>query len=390
MKSFLFRNVGPLPRIVVPYLLLSCFLLHNCKSAKKSLKRGDYDQSVLLAAPKVNDNARSSAADILKEAYPLAVQQHQDDLRRNENPSDPFRHERAVEIYTKLNTLYSAIKDCAACARLVEARSYFDQERNARDLAATARYEAGQNALNQGGRENARRAFADFEVANAMVPNYRDATRKLDEAYEIASFKVVLEQVLVTSRAYQLSNAYFQDRVNEFLQKNRRLNKFVRFYSPQEATDTKVKPDQVVTLQFDDFVVGQTLLERNTEEVTSKDSVKTGEATVDGKKVPVYGKVKAKLSRNRKTVVSRGLLDMQIRDFETKKTVFQDKFPGEFTWVSEWGSYNGDERALDAPQLRMTKSRELNPPVPQDLFVEFSKPIYNSLTNRLRSFYEKY
>jgi len=124
--------------------------------------------------------------------------------------------------------------------------------------------------------------------------------------------------------------------------------------------------------------------------VTSKDSVKTGEATVDGKKVPVYGKVKAKLSRNRKTVVSRGLLDMQIRDFETKKTVFQDKFPGEFTWVSEWGSYNGDERALDAPQLRMTKSLELNPPAPQDLFVEFSKPIYNSLTNRLRSFYEKY
>ncbi|WP_373513120.1 hypothetical protein [Persicitalea sp.] len=371
-------------------LVVSSLLLTDCKSAKKSLKRGDYDQSVLLAVPKVNDNARSSSADILKEAYPLAVRQHQDDLRRNENPADPFRHERAAEIYTKLNTLYNAIQDCPACARLVTARSYFDQERNARDQAAATRYEAGQKALDLGGRDNARRAFEDFEAANAMVPNYRDATQKLDEAYQTASFKVVVEQVLVTSRAYQLSNAYFQDRVNEFLQTNRRLNKFVRFYTPQEASSEKVRPDHVVTLQFDDFVVGQTLVERNTEEVTSKDSVKTGEITVDGKKVPVYGKVKAKLSRNRKTVVSKGLLDMQIQDFDTKKIVFQDKFPGEYRWMSDWGSYNGDERALDAAQLRMTKSRETNPPPPQDLFVEFSKPIYNRLTSRLRSFYEKY
>jgi len=370
--------------------LLSSFLLQNCKSAKKSLKRGDYDESVLRAVPKVNDNARSSSTDILKEAYPLALQQHLDDLKRQENDSDPFRWERTAEIYTQLNTLYNTIQGCANCARLVTARSFFDQERDARDKAATARYEAGQGTLRQGGRENARRAFEHFEVANAMVPNFRDATRLMDEAYETASFKVVVEQVLVTSRAYQLSNAYFQDRINEFLQTNRRLNKFVRFYTPQEATDDKVRPDHVVTLQFDDFVVGQTLVERNTEEVTSKDSVKTGEATVDGKKVPVYGKVKAKLSRNRKTVVSKGLLDMQIQDFGTKKIVFQDKFPGEYRWVSEWGSYNGDERALTADQLRMTKSRERNPPPPQDLFIEFSKPIYNNLTARLRSFYEKY
>lgn len=370
--------------------LLSSFLLQNCKSAKKSLKRGDYDESVLRAVPKVNDNARSSSADILKEAYPLALQQHLDDLKRNENNSDPFRWERTAEIYTQLNTLYNAVHDCANCTRLVTARSYFDQERDARDKAATARYDAGQGTLRLGGRENARRAFEHFEVANAMVPNYRDAAKMLDEAYQTASFKVVVEQVLVTSRAYQLSNAYFQDRINEFLQTNRRLNKFVRFYTPQEATNDKVRPDHVVTLQFDDFVVGQTLIERNTEEVISKDSVKTGEATIDGKKVPVYGKVKAKLSRNRKTVISKGLLNMQIQDFGTKKVVFQDKFPGEYRWVSEWGSYNGDERALTPDQLRMTKSREQSPPPPQDLFVEFSKPIYNSLTSRLRSYYEKY
>jgi hypothetical protein len=145
-----------------------------------------------------------------------------------------------------------------------------------------------------------------------------------------------------------------------------------------------------VTLQFDDFAIGQTLIETKTEVVTSKDSVKVGEATVDGKKVEVFNTVTAKLTKSRKTVLSGGLLDMQIRDFSTKRIIYQDKIPGEFSWVCEWGNFNGDERALSADQKRISTVRELMPPAPQQLFVEFSKPIYGQLTSNLKSFYDKY
>jgi hypothetical protein len=364
--------------------------LDSCKSAKKSLKRGDYDESVVLAVSRLNDNARSSSANILKEAYPMAVQQHLEDLRRNEASTDPFKFERTADIYSQLNTLYNAIDGCTPCQRLVDAKSYFDQEEEARQEAATVRYNAGEARLNQGGRENARLAFNHFEIASQQIPNFRNVDQKLDEAYNEASFKVVVEQVLVTSRTYQLSNEYFQDRVNEFLQSNRRLNKFVQFYTPSEATDQKVRPDHVVTLQFDDFAIGQTLIETKTEVVTSKDSVKVGEATVDGKKVEVFNTVTAKLTKSRKTVLSGGLLDMQIRDFSTKRIIYQDKIPGEFSWVCEWGNFNGDERALSADQKRISTVRELMPPAPQQLFVEFSKPIYGQLTSNLKSFYDKY
>ncbi|TDB61408.1 hypothetical protein [Arundinibacter roseus] len=370
--------------------LLLLTILVSCKSAKKSLRQGEYDESVLLAVSKVKDNPRSSSADVLKEAYELALQQHLSDLRRNETSTDLFRQERTAEIYTRLNTLYNAIQDCPACGRLVSARSFFNEENQARQSAAATRYEAGQQILDQGGRDNARQAFIHFEKANEMVNNFRDVNRKLDEAYAIGSFKVVVEQVLVSSRTYQLSNEYFQNQVNEFLQTNRRLNKFVRFYTPDEATQDKVRPDHVVVLQFDDFAVGQTLVESKTEVVTSKDSVKVGETTVAGKKVPVFNKVTAKLTRNRKTVLSNGLLDMQIKDFGTKRVVNQEKFTGQYTWVCEWGNFNGDERALTADQKRMTSSRELMPPPPQQLFIEFSKPIYNRLTTKLRGFYENY
>lgn len=372
------------------WAIICLLALDSCKSAKKSLKRGNFDESVILAVSRVSDNPRSSSAEILKQAYPRAVQQHLSDLKRNQASTDPFRFERTADIYSQLNRLYTAVNGCPACSRLVDASSYFDEEEEARQAAATARYNAGVAKLNQGGRANARQAFHHFEISNQQVPNFRDIDQKLDEAYNEASFKVVVEQVLVTSRTYQLSNEYFQERVNEFLQTNRRLNKFVQFYTPEEATDRKLRPDHVVTLQFDDFAVGQTLIESNTEVITSKDSVKVGEATVDGKKVAVFNKVTAKLTKNRKTVVSGGLLDMQIRDFSTNKIVHQDKFPGEFTWVCEWGNFNGDERALTAEQKRITTARELMPPSPQQLFVEFSKPIYGRLTNKLKNFYDNY
>jgi hypothetical protein len=103
------------------------------------------------------------------------------------------------------------------------------------------------------------------------------------------------------------------------------MNIFVQFYIPQHASDIKLKPHQIVRLQFDEFMVGQTYVNTNTENITSKDSVKVGEATVNGKKVPVYNKVTAKYTKSRKTVTSNGILDMQIIDFQTKQVIHRDK-----------------------------------------------------------------
>lgn len=367
-----------------------CFI--GCKTAKKALKRGDYDESVLRAADKLRESPNAStSADVLKQAYPLAIQQNLDDVARYQNSSEAFHWEPVVNAYERLNKMYDALRKCPACERLVTVRSFMPEERAAREKAAAERYEAGMVAMrNKESRQMARQAYEHFEKCDAMVGNYQNVHALLDESYEYASHKVVVEQVLVTSRMYQLSNEFFQNKVNEFLQTNKRLNKFVRFYSPQEASSIKLKPDHVIKLEFDDFVVGQTLIQSNTEVVTSKDSVQVGETTVGGKKIPVYNKVTAKLTKNRKSVLSSGLLDMQIMDFRTKSVVTQEKFRGDFNWFCEWGNFNGDERALTADQKRITTLREINPPPPQQLFIEFSKPIYDRLTSKIRDYYRNY
>jgi len=377
--------------IILLIFPLLAFVLEGCKSAKKSLKRGDFDESVLRAVDKLKDNpSHASSIEILKQAYPAALEQHLAEINSAKSSSDPFYRENEYASYEKLNVLYTAISGCNTCTKLTNARSYFNEEKAARSNAADVRYMEANKLLANGDRESARQAYQYFERTDAIIPAYKDVRRKLHLAYEIASFKVVVEQVLVTSKVYQLSNSYFQDRINEFLQTNKRLNKFVRFYDPEEAEAARLQPDHVITLQFDDFVVGQTLIEKNTETITSKDSVKIGERTVGRAKIPIYDKVTAKFTQNRKTIHSAGLLDMQIREFSSKRIVNQEKFNGEYNWMCEWANFNGDERALTAAQLRMCKSQELLPPAPQQLFIEFSKPIYERLTTKLRTFYAKY
>ena len=373
------------------FIILSVVIACGCHSAKKSLKRGDYDDSVLRAADKLKGNpAHSASLDILKQAFPSAVAQHLNDISRNESGPDLPKWEQLLTSYQKLNKLYDAVNSCPSCIRAVNARNYYEEERNSLKKVIEAHYSEGVKSLSVGDRENARTAYQHFERVDDLNPNYNDIKQRLETAYNIASFKVVVEQVLVTSKVYQLSNAYFQDRINDFLKTNQRLNKFVRFYTPEEAQNDKLKPDHVITLQFDDFVVGQMLIEKNTETVMSKDSVKIGEKTINRRKVEFYDKVTAKLTRNRKTVHSSGLLDMRIVDFKSKQQISQEKFSGEYNWVCEWANFNGDERALTSAQLRMCKSQELLPPDPQQLFVEFNKPIYDRLTDRLKNYYAKY
>jgi len=102
------------------------------------------------------------------------------------------------------------------------------------------------------------------------------------------------------------------------------------------------------------------------------------------------GSVKATVHIFRKQVTSRGVLDFKIYDAYTNKVLTQEKLPGEFVWYTEWGFFNGDERALSDYHKEIVQYREAPPPPPQDLFIAFTEPIYDQITRKIQSFYRKY
>ena len=378
-------------KTIILYLSILLVLASCSKSGRRALESGEYFNAVLQSIEKLKrDPDNSKALEVLPNAYKYASLDLLEDINRAKNANQQFKYERVLEDYQKLNEMHEKIEMCISCRNIVKASSHFSEFDEAKEIAATERYNFGNDLLIKGTMNSGRLAYDSFEILYRYAPDFKDVKIKMEEALSQGSYHVVVEPPMVNSKLYQYSNEYFQGRIDEFLQTNRRLNKFIRFYQPIEAKTLKLAPDHVVKLEFIDFVVGETIINTEKKTVTSKDSVKTGTAKIEGKNVDVYAKVNAIITKSQKTVRSRGLLSMEIYDFKTNKSLIKEQLPGEFYWNNSWASFNGDERALTKEELNLTRNREELPPPPQQMFIEFCKPIYDQFTYRIKNFYQKY
>jgi len=375
-------------------LLLVSFLAAGCNTPRRALNQGDYERAVRLSVDKLRSSPNNKkAAEVLERAWPLAVDLHVNRINVFQQSNDPFRYEPVVASYEQLNAMTERVQRCPRCLELVPAgRLYIDEINDSRQRAAEARYEAGMASLSPTNRERSREAYDHFMVVERMVPDFRDTRERMEEALSYATLHVVVHVPPIQSRSLSVSHEFFHNKVLEYLQTSRRMNEYVRFYFPDEAQAEGIdRPDHEVMLEFDEFAIGQTRIESNTSVVQSEDSVKVGEVTLEsGEKLDVFNTVQAEYTLHRKTLVSNGVMDLRVVDAWTGRVILQEKIPSEFVWVNEWANFNGDERALNEDQARLAGLREAPAPPPQDLFVAFTGPIYDQVTDRLRRLYAGY
>lgn len=373
-------------------LIVGALMLSSCSSGKKAYEQGDYYTAVIKSVNRLRSNPNhKKSKEALKQAYPLAISTLEADASRILTSPNPLRSKDALRIYETLNVLHNEIRRAPGALKVIPSpKNYNARINELKPKAAEEAYSEAVKLMDRKTRETAKEAYFLFREADAIMPGYKDVQDKIEQAHFEATLKVIVQQIPVPTQ-YTLSSIFFMDKVEEYLHTQFRNNQFVRFYTPEEAKKTDLPyVDHYLDIAFDDFVVGNThTLEK--EEIVQRDSVKIGEVELeDGTKKPVYGTVNAKVSRFKKQVISKGLLRMQIRDAETNAILTHKKFDGEFIWLNEWGSFNGDERALSPEHKELIKQREVPPPPPQDLFIEFTRPIYSQLTQALESFYSRY
>ncbi|QSE96603.1 hypothetical protein [Fulvivirga lutea] len=380
-------------RALLLLIILSIPLLFSaCTSGKKAFERGSYYEACVKAINRLRQKPNhKKSKEILRKSYPLAIQTLEDNAQQAMISNDQYKYKKKLQAYEAINNLHQNIKASPAARKVISnPKNYFAEVADLKEKAAEESYAIGMNYLSNNTREDAKQAYYHFRDVDSFVPGFKDVRSKMDEAKFTATLKVIVEQIPVPS-IYSLSADFFQDKVEEYLHSQYRSNEFVRFYTQAEA-DAEDLPyvDQYLRLQFDDFVVGETHIERITETFT-RDSVVVGKTKVrDGKEVNVYGTVKAKLTVNRKEVKSRGLFSMRAVDAHSKAVLTHRKFTGEFIWFTQWGNFNGDERALTDEQLAICAAYDVPPPAPQVLFIEFTKPIYDQLVPALNQFYQQY
>ena len=371
-------------------VVIALFLI-GCSSGKQAYERGNYYEAVMKSVARLRQNPdHSKSIEALQNAYPLAIEFYENEAKNEIASNSNYKWKNAIQSYNSINALYEAIRQCPGCKKAVpNPKNYYTEIGPLKEKAAEESYNAGIGALMKGNRNDAKQAYFNFADTQHFVPGYKDVVEYLDKAKFEATLKVIIEQIPVPAR-YNLSGGFFQDKVEEFLHNNYTDQTFIKFYTPEEARMVNLEQaDQIMRIQFDDFSVGNSVLKEK-EETLTKDSVKVGEAKIDGKTVPVYNTVKAKFTTYRKELISNGLLSMIVVDAKTNGILTTRKFNGEFVWVSQWARFNGDERALTDQQLKICQLREQQPPRPQDLFLEFTKPIYNQLVPAVRGFYQNY
>jgi hypothetical protein len=372
-------------------LVLSLLILAACSSGKKLYERGDYYDAVMQSIGRLRQNPdHNKSKETLRNSYPSAVEWFETDAKNQIASNSPNKWRNALVSYEKINNMYEAIRQSPGALKVVpNPKNFYNEMGPLKEKAAAELYESGIASLMKGTREDAKRAYLQFSEVDRYVPGYKDVLEYLDKSKFEATTFVVVEQVAVPTR-YNLSGGFFQDKVEEFLNRNYPDRGFVKFYTPDAAQTIRLaRVDQIMRLQFDDFSVGNTTINEK-EETVKKDSVKVGEAKVDGKTIPVYNTVTAKLITVRKEVVSEGLLSMIIADAHSGAVLTHRKFPGRYAWFTTWGRFNGDERALTQQQLDMCKRKEIQPPDVQSLFLAFASPIYDQLIPSIRSFYNNY
>ncbi|MCB0654748.1 MAG: hypothetical protein KDC57_01365 [Saprospiraceae bacterium] len=372
-----------------PFLfLLALLTFAQCKSGKKALKQGNYETAVFDALDRLkkapnNDNARETLA----KAYPALVNYYLDLNQRALASSDVLKWDRIYDNYEALSAVYDEVLRTPAAQDVITPTDYTNEKEQAKTKLIEARYRLGTAELAKGYRENAKIAYDHFLRIYTLDPTYRDAEDKMYEAQSAATIYVEVMPIPM-QRAYSLSCDFFQNQILEFARAEN-LSPFVQFVSSVEAKNQNLRIDQILLMEFDDFVVGNAY-EKETVNHQTKDSVIIGTTKLADSTVNVYGTVKAEVHTFRRTISSNGTLDLRILNKADQGVLTQRKFTGVFEYVDEWGYYHGDERALDKKEKDICKrNKPLVNPLPNDLFIQFTKPIFDQVTRYIRDYYKE-
>ena len=363
-------------------------LLSSCSTGKKAFQKGDYFSAVLKAVERLKSAPENkNATEVLKEGYPMTIEWAQEEMDLILTSNSNFKWEQAVGLMRQVNQLSDEIRSTPAARKIISNPKTYTSELNmASEKAAEDRYNAGLAEMDINTRESARIAYEHFSIADQFVNNYKNSNELMATAKELATLRVVVQAIPVNTQKYKLSSEFFYNQVFEYLNNQFRPSGFVNFYSPNQAEKEKLKnPDFVVDMEFFDFSVGN--LSRTEKEETVEKSVKI--ESRDTTKVQ-YKTYTAKLKTFTDKVYSGGTLRLRIIDPANDKLLMDELVPGSFTWVNDYAMFVGDKEALNNNQFELTKRKALPLPPEQDLFIEFTKPIYSQVTQNLNRFFRRY
>jgi hypothetical protein len=324
-------------------------IIASCSSGLQQLKKGNFDEAIFSSAERLQKSPdHKKALSVIREAYPLAIDDHKRAIRMFENSQESFRWEKALAEYQALNRIYEVISHSSVSMREVGVpQNYAREAETARQLAADERYQAGELALaHKENRLAAKDAVGQFERANQLIPNYKNANQKAEEAFQYAVHRVVIEPVYDVYRLHPEEYNELQSAFDREIFRSKTPSNFVRYYTTNTARQESLPQNDLVKFALVSLSSPSVSVNRTIEHFSKQ--IKTGTKKInDSTKVDVFETVKGTIITFRKNVVVNGTMEMKVSDYKTNALLNQEARNETYTWSDSWQIFEGNSKALE-------------------------------------------
>ena len=381
-------------------ILISFIIFAGCKSASKLYEKGNYDEAVTVAAKKLQkDPNDSKLRGIIQDAYRYAVNDHESRIRSISETSSDAKWEQLYNEYADLQTLYNAIYKSPSVYELVNPEDYSSYLVTYGQKASDVHYQRGVDLMDHAGNKNDfRSAYREFQAASRFKPNDADINKMMHDSYEAALTRVVVMPVDDYDNHYSSYGSYpsYNNYNNSSFDENNLVqklqwnasNEFVKFYSSWDANRMDVIPDEVMEMHFGRMNIGG-LRDQTTSRDVYKDVVVKETVYRPDSVVREYAKVHARITTTRRSMLSEGVLSVNIHD-NNGRWLWNDNIRSDYNWNVEFSNYTGDERALSESDKQLLNRQQQNAPDQHEVIRCIKENIYNDFLSRVRNYYSHF
>jgi hypothetical protein len=356
--------------------LFSIVLLMACASSEKYLQKGQYDKAIDKSVKKLRkDPGNDKELYVLKEAYGKAQDFDKDRIDFLEKEGREENYVAIYDLYVRLDRRQDKIKTLpSSVLREFTLVNYDDRLIASKEQAAESSYALGVDYLERGGRENARRAYREFETAKSIYSNYKDVDAKLSQARYEGTNQVLFviennsESVLPVRFDQELRKIGLGDLNGTWIQ-----------YSVYE--DEEVDYDYFVVLNIKDIIVSpeQITKEKYTDSKEIQDGTKyvldeNGNVKKDSlgndMREPNFITIEAEVTETRqyKEGIVGGTVEyinIETDQLEKREDISVTAFFEHFS-----ANFNGDERALSKESKERVEVNQLAFPSNESLLMD--------------------
>jgi hypothetical protein len=149
-----------------------------------------------------------------------------------------------------------------------------------------------------------------------------------------------------------------------------------------------VVPDEIMEMHFSRMNIGG-LRDQTTSRDVYKDVVVKETVYKPDSIIREYAKVHAKITTTRRSMLSEGILSVNIRD-NSGRWLWNDNIRGDHNWDAEFTSFTGDERALSESDKQLINRQRQNAPDQYEVIRCIKENIFNDVVYRVRNYYSHF